>query len=95
MEAWRWTTNTARPSKWAALSEEAFGHERFVKLLIGEANGHKVTKEMNSHEYELMYLVMKQVPESVDKTGEQRCVTKQHADEPAGPQALSADTQNI
>lgn len=31
-ETWRWTTNAARPSKWAALSNEHFGQERFVKV---------------------------------------------------------------
>lgn len=36
---------------------------------------------------------MKQVPESVDQAGEQLCVTKQRADEPGGPQALSAESE--
>lgn len=33
MEAWRWTTNAARPSKWAALSDGPFGQRRFVKRM--------------------------------------------------------------
>lgn len=31
MEAWRWTTNAARPSKWAPLSNGPFLTERVCK----------------------------------------------------------------
>lgn len=40
-----------------------------------------------------MYLIMKQVPESVHKAAEELCVTKQHTDKPGGPQVLSGETK--
>lgn len=40
-----------------------------------------------------MYLVMKKVPKSVYKAGEELWFTKQRTDKPGGPQALSGQAE--
>lgn len=51
--------------------------------------------ESERPEYEVMYLVVKQVPESVQEAGEELSVTEQHADKPGGPQALSETNTDL
>lgn len=45
MEVWRWTTNAARPSKWAPLRDGPFLTERVC--IRGRSNFSKIKNESN------------------------------------------------